>query len=130
MRLIRGKDTKPEIALFEILERGGVPFEPHARVCGVSVDAVVAGNVLVFVDSPFWHLRDPADLDRLSDYWRMRLLRNRRRDRRQVRRLRAEGYTVLRIWADELGEARVRQRVRSAVSRAAGRRNKETCAHG
>jgi len=106
MKRIRGKGTKPEVALFTILSRGGFSFTPHERIAGVSVDAVLDERVVLFVDSPFWHLRDARLLDRLSPYWQMRLRRNRRRDRRQTRGLRAAGFTVVRLWADEVEEQR------------------------
>lgn len=121
MRLIRGKDTKPELALFNVLTEAGIEFQAHQRVAGVSVDAVVQGTVLVFVDSPFWHLRDVRELDRLSPYWQARLLRNRKRDRRQVRHLRTQGYTVIRFWADQIEPGYVTRRVRSGCTRAARR---------
>ena len=118
MRLIRGKGTKPELELFSILSATGIPFQSHIRVSGVSVDAVVNGRVLLFVDSPFWHFRDTDELKRLSSYWQGRLRRNRKRDRRQSLRLRAEGFTVIRFWADKLDQKRVVSRVRSALTRA------------
>jgi DNA mismatch endonuclease (patch repair protein) len=88
------------------------------RVSGVNVDVVI-GGVLVFVDSPFWHLRDAAILDRLAPRWQEKLLRNRARDRKQTRQLRKQGFTVVRIWADELDGEVVARRVRRAMARQA-----------
>ena len=118
MRRIRSKGTKPELALFAILTEAKVPFETHSRVEGISVDALLDDRVAIFVDSPFWHLRDLGTLQRMSEPWQQKLLRNRRRDRTQTRLLRAEGYTVIRFWEDDLKGDRVLRRVRNAVSRA------------
>lgn len=123
MRRIRSKETKPEIRLFGLLEKAGVRHVRHARVLGIEVDALVADTVLVFVDSPFWHLRDTRDLQRISPHWQQRLLRNRRRDRSQTRALRAAGYTVVRIWADLVGPETI-PRIRRAVARAAAKRGR------
>jgi DNA mismatch endonuclease (patch repair protein) len=114
MRLIKARNTRPELELFSILEGGNVQFERHVLVNGVRVDALVDDRIAVFVDSPFWHLRDLALLGRLSEYWCSRLLTNRRRDKSQTRQLRARGYSVIRFWTDELGERRVLQRLRVA----------------
>jgi|SRR5271165_1033896 len=116
MRLIRGKNTKPELSLFSILSAAEIPFEPHARVGRTEADAKIDRSVLIFIDSPFWHLRDEAELRRLSPYWKARLVRNKRRDGRQRRELRKLGFSVLRFWADEINEQRVLSRIRRIVS--------------
>jgi site-specific DNA-cytosine methylase len=43
-----------------------------------------------------WRL--PAWEHKLSDFWRVKLRENRKRDRRNFRRLRAAGWTVIRLW--------------------------------
>lgn len=111
MRLIRGKNTRAELALFSILSEAGIPFDPHVRIGRMQADARVYENLLLFVDSPFWHLRDRDELSRLSSYWRQRLLRNRRRDERQRRILRRLGFSVVRFWADEVSRPRVLCRI-------------------
>jgi DNA mismatch endonuclease, patch repair protein len=117
MRRIGQKNTKPEQVFFQILSKHGIPHERHLRVQGVTVDAVVAGRVLVFVDSPLWHLRDLSLLEKVSEYWQDRLRKNRRRDRRQTRMLRSMGYTVVRFWSDELDARAAVRRLRAAISR-------------
>jgi DNA mismatch endonuclease (patch repair protein) len=72
--------------------------------------------VLIFVDSPFWHLRHEHQLQRLSPYWRTRLVRNKRRDERERRRLRKLGFSVVRFWADEIKEQRVLSRIRRILT--------------
>jgi DNA mismatch endonuclease (patch repair protein) len=111
MRLIRGRNTKPELALFSILKAAEMPFESHVRIGRVEADAMVSNAVLVFVDSPFWHLREARELKRLSPHWRERLLRNKRRDDRQRRQLRKLGYSVVRLWADQIKKDIVLSRI-------------------
>jgi len=117
MRLIRGKNTKAELALFSILSAAQIPFEQHVRIGRIEADAAVNGRILVFVDSPFWHLRSEEELGRLSPYWQQRLLGNRNRDERQRRKLRKLGYFVLRLWADEIDEQRVLRRIQHIISK-------------
>ncbi len=115
MRLIRGKNTKPELSLFSILKAAGIPYRAHVRIGRMEVDAVLNNRVLVFVDSPFWHLRQRSEARRLSPYWRQRLLRNKRRDDRQRRRLRKLGFSVIRLWADKITRDLVLSRIQRAL---------------
>ena len=117
MSLIRGRNTKPELALFLALRNANIPFESHVRIGKVEVDAVVEGQLLIFVDSPFWHLRNDLLLERLSPYWKNRLLKNRARDRRTRRNLRQHGYSTLRLWADAIDEKKTIARISRAMAR-------------
>ena len=117
MKLIKGSNTKPELYLFNVLNSARIRFRNHVRIHGISVDALISKRIVIFVDSPFWHLRNDEELGRMSPYWQMRLLRNRQRDRRQRRALRAHGYIVLRFWADRLTSEAVLRRMRAAQVR-------------
>ena len=118
MRLIRSENTKPEVRFFSILSDAGVKFKRHTRVESITVDALVGKRVVIFVDSPFWHLRNDEELKRLSQYWQQRLMRNRARDRRQERKLRRQGYCVIRLWSDRLDPEKVLRRIEAALLRA------------
>lgn len=74
-------------------------------------------RVAVFVDGDFWH-GNPRRF-RLPKtnraYWREKIASNRRRDRSVSRRLRAMGWTVLRLWESDLvHEEKVVRRVKRA----------------
>jgi DNA mismatch endonuclease (patch repair protein) len=61
-------------------------------------------RLAVFVDGCFWHAcplhgRKPGSN---REYWVPKLRRNRRRDLEVSRRLRADGWSVLRIWEHRL----------------------------
>ncbi len=63
-------------------------------------------KVAVFVDGDFWHgWRLPAWEHKLSPFWRDKLHANRTRDRRNFRRLRADGWRVVRIWQHEIANS-------------------------
>lgn len=118
MRLIRSKDTKPEMLLFSILKGAGMKLKRHAKVQSITVDVLVDRKIVVFVDSPFWHVRCAKELKRMSTYWQQKLMRNWARDRRQERHLRRKGYCVLRLWADRLDPVHVLRRIEAARLRA------------
>jgi DNA mismatch endonuclease (patch repair protein) len=61
-------------------------------------------RLVVFVDGCFWHGCPKHATEPVTnrDFWRRKLLRNRQRDRQVNRRLRKDGWTILRIWQHEL----------------------------
>lgn len=106
MSRIRGKNTKPEIAVRSMLHRMGYRFRLHRRDLPGSPDIVLPGRATaLFVHGCFWHghackwTKMPKSRE---DYWLQKIEANRRRDRRACRQLRALGWCVLVVWECEL----------------------------
>jgi len=62
-------------------------------------------RLAVFVDGCFWHACPVCGRNmptNRAEFWNEKIDGNRRRDARVRRRLRAEGYHVMRIWEHEL----------------------------
>lgn len=100
MSRIRGKGTKPELAIEARLAATGMAFETHARDLPGRPDIVIRdARVAVFVDGDFWHGRE-FDTWRLklSEKWEAKIAANIARDRRNRKALRADGWKVVRIW--------------------------------
>ena len=100
MSRIRGKGTKPELAVEARLAAKGIAFETHARDLPGRPDIVIReARVAVFVDGDFWHGRDFEEWRlKLSEKWEAKIAANIARDRRNRKALRAEGWRVIRIW--------------------------------
>lgn len=100
MSRIKGKDTGPERAVAEALRSRGWEFETNARDLPGRPDILFrAPMVAVFVDGDFWHgWRFPLWRDKLSEGWEAKIEANRRRDARNIRKLRRLGWTVIRLW--------------------------------
>lgn len=88
------------------LVRGGFRgWRMHAKdVAGCPDFVFDAARLAVFVDGCFWHgcpscRRAPNSN---QEYWTKKVERNRKRDRRNTRELRGEGWTVLRVWECKL----------------------------
>jgi DNA mismatch endonuclease (patch repair protein) len=104
----RRVDTRPERALRSLLHRQGERFRKDFSIRAGDVrvrpDIVFTRRRLaVFVDGCFWH-RCPqhATSPRSnSEYWRTKLDGNVARDRRNDAALRADGWSVLRVWEHE-----------------------------
>ena len=120
MQRVKLKDGSLEQLVQQELRSNGLKFRRHVRALPGSPDIVFpTEKVAVFVDGDFWHgWRLPAWEHKLSKFWRDKLRANRTRDQRNFRRLRANGWKVIRIWQHELkrkGESRFLQRIQRAL---------------
>jgi DNA mismatch endonuclease, patch repair protein len=104
MAQIKGRDTKPELAVAEFLKGRGVAFESHSRDLPGRPDFVFrTERVAVFCDGDFWHgWRFPRWRLKLSEKWEAKIAKNRERDVRNHRRLRTLGWRVVRLWEHQI----------------------------
>lgn len=106
MAAIRGKNTKPELALRAALRRAGATgYRLHRKdIPGRPDVCFIRWKVAVFVDGVFWHGHpDHWNPDTASsDYWRMKIARTIERDRAADAALRDMGWQVVRIWDEEV----------------------------
>lgn len=118
MALVRCRDTRFELDLMKLLSAELYPLgyryrKHHRATLGTPDIAFVSKRVAVFLDSDFWHGRNFHRLEaRMSEQWREKIRTNMRRDRQVNRRLRKEGWVVLRF-----GETEVKKRPLSVVLR-------------
>ncbi|HEX5054170.1 MAG TPA: DNA mismatch endonuclease Vsr [Planctomycetota bacterium] len=79
-----------------------------------------SARVAVFVDGCFWHVcpRHASWPKANADWWRRKLKGNVERDRDTDRRLRREGWRVLRIWEHEDPVVAARKVLRAVRGRA------------
>lgn len=111
MAAIKGKNTKPELAIRSALHRAGFRFRLHRRDLPGRPDMVFTRyNAVMFIHGCFWHGHDchlfrwPATR---TAFWRDKINGNINRDRRQYRALRDAGWRVATIWECALkGRAR------------------------
>ena len=101
MSRIRGKNTKIELAVGRMLRGAGIRFTRHPTIFG-RPDFLAGGRVAVFCDGDFWHGYDYACRRPQQRYWRDKIEGNMRRDRQVTRRLRREGYSVVRLWEHDI----------------------------
>jgi DNA mismatch endonuclease (patch repair protein) len=110
----RRADTKPELALRSALHALGYRFRKDHLLrttdgSRVKADVVFTRDqIAVFVDGCFWHgCPEHGNTPKANTaYWGPKLERNRQRDRRVTRELRADGWLVIRVWEHEaLNEA-------------------------
>ena len=101
MSCIRGKDTKPELAVRRILWKLGLRYRVHDRtVLGTPDISNKRRRLAVFVDGCFWHgcpvcYREPKTN---KDFWRGKISRNWRRREGVRAGLEGQGFRVVEIW--------------------------------
>ena len=106
MARVKGKHTKPEIAVRRALHRLGYRFRLHRSDLAGRPDIVLPKyKTAIFVHGCFWH-RHPncskASMPKTRiDFWRDKFEANVARDRRNAEALEAAGWTVLTVWECE-----------------------------
>lgn len=104
---VRQANTAPEIALRRILHARGLRYRvqiPLLKKPRRTADIVFTRNkVAVFVDGCFWHgCPEHATWPKSNaKFWKDKIEANRARDRDTDRRLKADGWRVMRIWEHE-----------------------------
>ncbi len=104
MSRIRSKNTGIERLVFRELRARGVYFSRHVAALPGKPDVVFKKlKVAVFIDGDFWHgWRFSRWCAKLQPYWKARIMTNRIRDQKNFRRLRRNGWTVIRVWEHEV----------------------------
>lgn len=119
MSRIRSCDTQPELIVRRLLHARGLRYRTHVRGLPGRPDLAFSGpKVVVFIDGDFWHGWNFSQWkDKLAPYWQAKIEGNRRRDARNFRELRRQGWTVLRLWEHEIDAdaSRCADRVEAAV---------------
>lgn len=112
MRHIRGRDTRPEIRVRQMLHRMGYRFRLHRHDLPGSPDIVLPRlKTAIFVHGCFWHQHPGCRLARLPksrlDYWLPKLKRNAMRDAAALIGTDKIGWRALVIWECETAEVEV-----------------------
>jgi DNA mismatch endonuclease (patch repair protein) len=104
MSRIKGKDTGLEVRVRSELHKRGLRFRKHVKELPGRPDIVFSrARVAVFIDGDFWHgYRFPAWEDKVSDFWKKKITKNRERDKKNYQKLRKMGWKVIRLWQHEL----------------------------
>ncbi len=109
MRAVKGKDTKPEMAVRRMVHGMGYRYRLHRKDLPGKPDlAFGSRKKVIFVHGCFWHRHsDPAcPLSRLPksrlDFWLPKLEGNRRRDAEILERLERSGWRALTVWECQL----------------------------
>jgi DNA mismatch endonuclease (patch repair protein) len=111
MSRVRGKDTKPELAVRRLVHGMGYRYRLHGAGLPGRPDLVFPRRrKVIFVHGCFWHRHASARcaLARLPksrlDFWLPKLERNRERDIAARRKLAGQGWKSLVLWECEISK--------------------------
>jgi len=102
MSRIRSKNTKIERIMKTILHENNFEFVEQPDIFG-KPDFLVAKSTVIFCDGDFWHgynyenKKKPA-----KKFWKKKIEGNIKRDKLVSRKLRYEGWSVLRFWEHDI----------------------------
>lgn len=106
MALIRGCNTKPEMAIRRALHQRGYRYSLHRKDLPGKPDIVFPGRrKVIFAHGCFWHNHDcrighiPTSR---TEYWEDKSKRNQHRDAENIRRLADLGWQSLVLWECEI----------------------------
>ncbi len=103
MSRIKGTNTKIDLKMREMLEENGYKFEMYPKMSGNPDFAHKRRKIAIFCDGDFWHGYRYHDKKKpAKKFWKDKIETNMRRDQRYSRRLRREGWSVLRFWEHDI----------------------------
>ena len=107
MRAVKGRDTKPEVALRKKLFALGLRYRLNVKALPGKPDLVFPKHrTVVFVHGCFWHghhcKRGARAPKQNAEYWREKIARNKARDKKNATELKKLGWRVVTVWECEL----------------------------
>ena len=109
MSKIRGKNTKPEVALRKLLYSSGFRYRIHpANLPGKPDIFLPKFKLAIFVNGCFWHGHTNCKIAHIpksnSDFWKNKITRNRIRDAKNAMALRKQQIKPLIVWECQLAK--------------------------
>lgn len=103
MSQIRGKDTKPELIVRSLIHQMGFRFRLHRKDLPGKPDIVLPRHrKVVFVHGCFWHMHrcryGKVVPKTNAEFWQNKRQSNVDRDKRNLKKLKDEGWQTLVIW--------------------------------
>ncbi|WP_288006590.1 very short patch repair endonuclease [Thermonema sp.] len=107
MQAVKSKGTKAEVMLAKALWHRGLRYRKNDKsVFGTPDLTFKKYKIAVFVDGEFWHGKDwekrKYDHKTNVEFWHNKIERNIQRDKEVNKKLKEEGWVVLRFWCKEV----------------------------
>lgn len=105
MSKIRSENTEGERIVFCELRKRKIYFQKHyKKILGTPDIAFPRKKIAIFIDGDFWHgrrfLKEKKRLPK--KYWQEKIKSNILRDNRIRKKLKRQGWDILRVWESEI----------------------------
>jgi len=101
MAMIKGTNTKPELKLRKILSSNGIRgYRIYYKLPGKPDIVFTKYKLAIFIDGCFWHKCPICFIEPENNkkFWKKKINSNVERDKKINKRLKKEGWKVLRFW--------------------------------
>ncbi|MGI0026897.1 MAG: very short patch repair endonuclease [Nitrosopumilaceae archaeon] len=103
MSKIRSKNTKIDRDMRELLSKIGCEYIMYPKMYGNPDFIIPSMRIAIFCDGDFWHGFKYHEKKKPSKkFWRNKIEKNMTRDKKVSRKLRSEGWHVLRFWEHDI----------------------------
>lgn len=103
MSRIRGSNTKIDLRMKTILSDVGCRFQMYPKMYGNPDFILKSKKIAIFCDGDFWHGYKYQEKKKPSKkFWRNKIEGNMKRDKKISRKLRRDGWSVLRFWEHDI----------------------------
>src|SRR3990172_5067267 len=102
MKKVKSRGTGLEKKMESILKSLGIRYQRQPNLRGNADFRISGTNVFIFCDSSFWHGKREKEITgeafkKNREFWKKKLIENRKRDARNNRALRKSGWSVQRF---------------------------------
>lgn len=103
MSRIRSKNTKIDLKMKKMLSELSCGYKMYPKMFGSPDFILKQRRIAIFCDGDFWHGYNYHEKKRpTTKYWRQKIESNMKRDHSVSRKLRMEGWSVLRFWEHDI----------------------------
>jgi DNA mismatch endonuclease (patch repair protein) len=104
MSHIRSKWSKPEQTVHTYMKKNKVIHIMHPKMTGHPDVYVPNKNIVIFINGCFWHKCPKCYIEPKSNlnYWLTKIENNVKRDRKNKKLLKQEGYKVITVWEHDI----------------------------
>jgi DNA mismatch endonuclease (patch repair protein) len=104
MAKVKSKDTGIELKLIDGLRKRKIrDFLRNSKLIGKPDIIFEKQKLVIFCDGDFWHgYKFDINKSKLSNFWLNKISSNRKRDLKVTRKLRKQGWQVIRFWGHEI----------------------------
>lgn len=122
MKMIRAKDTKPEVLVRKFIFSKGFRYKLYDRTLPGRPDLVLPKyRTVLFVHGCFWHAHQGCKYfvvpKTRTDWWVSKLDKNRKNDQKHLNELKKAGWKVITIWECELRGDKLERTLASLIKK-------------